>query len=249
MPYPVAAVRGKNFGTLSYSAKVLDTQATNLIGYWPMNETSGTTADNAEGTAARDGTFARNVTTMGTGVGIGDGNTAPLFDNVNDYLDLYSVSLRDVFSSTKGTAAIWVKVYEAAVWENAAWDIFMYLGADGNNTASLGKSSVNNTLQFLYKAGGTSEEVLLGSVSTTDWFHMAVTWDKTEDEVIAYYNGSQVGTTQSGLDTWVGNLINTSTLAGAFSTTPNLLTYGYLAHAAIWKIALTPAEVSTIGNP
>jgi len=44
-------------GPNGYINKVLSIQPNNLLAYWPLNETSGTNADNAEGTATRDGTY------------------------------------------------------------------------------------------------------------------------------------------------------------------------------------------------
>ena len=60
-------------GGATYYKKVLATEPANLLAYWPLNEGSGSVADNLEGTAARDGAYTG--VTLGQ-AGIGDGWTA-----------------------------------------------------------------------------------------------------------------------------------------------------------------------------
>ena len=116
----------------SYMGKVLGIGG-GPIAYWPLSESSGTNAVNEQGTAARDGTFARNVTTMGTGTGIGDGNTAPDFDGTNDYCDVYSVSFRDAFNGAEGTVSLWAQVSGVGIWTDSTRHDLVMLYADASN--------------------------------------------------------------------------------------------------------------------
>jgi hypothetical protein len=64
----------------TYKDKVLGTVPDDLIAYWTLAETSGSTADNAEGTAARDGTYTGvtlNSSTGPDGQPVGLSLTAP----------------------------------------------------------------------------------------------------------------------------------------------------------------------------
>jgi hypothetical protein len=64
----------------------------------------------------------------------------------------------------------------------------------------------------------------------------------------AYINGAQVGTTQTSLGTWSGALDSAQTCIGAANTTPASVHSGWLAHPAIWNVALTPAEVAWLSQ-
>lgn len=233
---------GMNPPSELYIDKVLGIQSASLIGYWPLNETSGTSADNAEGTAARDGTY--------TGVALNsilgpDGvNGAPLFDGANDFVDVYSASLNTAFSApAAGTLTCWARVFNVGVWTDGTIRRPFHIEIDASNTMQLFRPANNGRFNWLYSGGGTADQVIRQPLSITDWFHLALTWDTGTDEFISYFQGVQNGAIQSGIGTLVGNLSLTGTLIGALDTGPNNVWNGYLAHAAIWTIALTPAEV------
>lgn len=222
-----------------YWAKV---KSLSPIAYWPMWEASGAVATDISGNG-RNGAYTG--VTLGQ-TGIGDGRTCPLFDGANDFNNIYSVSFRDAFNGGEGTVALWAKVSAGGVWTDGTVRYLIYLTVDANNFVYVRRSSVNGFADWIYKAGGTQETVQLGSLSTTDWFHMALTWSATSDEMIAYYNGSQTGSTQTGLGVWAGNLGALSTLIGAINQVPANVWSGYLAHCAVWDSALTDAQVSSL---
>jgi len=228
-----------------YSDKVLGTEAANLLAYWRLQEASGTDADNYEGTAARDGTYTG--VTLGQ-TGIGDGLTCPLFDGANDYVDIYSISLRDAFDGATGTLAIWGKVSGVGVWSDDTIRRLVNLRVNSDNFVQiLKRGSGSDDLRWSYKAGGTQEDVDL-TTTTTDWFHAAITWSVAADEVKAYFNGSQTGSTQTGLGTWVGSIVEDGTNIGALTETPTFVWDGYLAHWAVWTKALTAAQISSLAS-
>jgi hypothetical protein len=225
---------------MSYITKVLGYSP---IGYWPMNEAAGGTAFDYSGNGF-DGSYTG--VTLGQ-AGIGDGETCPYFDGANDYNNVYSAGFIASFDGTKGTFSIWVKVSDVSVWTDSTTDSAFDFDADGvDNIIRIDKSAVNNRLDYFYKAGGILKSVLKTSISDTGWMHLGLTWDKTADEMKAYYNGSQEGSTQSGLGTWAGNPLSTRCIIGAQSTTPALPWNGNLAHPAIWDSALTPAQIADL---
>ncbi len=247
MPYPVAAVRGKNFGALGYSDKILGTEAANLIGYWPMNEASGTNSDNAEGTAARDGTYTG--VTLGQ-TGIGDGNTCPLFDGANDFNNIASASLGTAGISDNLTVALWAKVSGSGVWTDSTLRYMIrFTYSTTSDYISIIRSATNNRLQWSCEWGnGGAIAVLKNSVTETGWMHMAITINVGSDAVIAYYNGSPTGSPGSGLITQSDTTLDTlrTLISSDDVSSPANIWDGWLAHAAIWTTVLTPAEIATL---
>lgn len=233
-------------GKLSYASKVLSTAPANLIAYWPLWELSGTTADNWQG-AARDGTYVASPSLGQTG--IGDGKTSVLLNGTTQYINIYTASLASAFNAAEGTMMAWAKVSAVGVWTDANEGEIIYISPDGlNNIIALQKIATNNTIAFKYRAGGTEKTVTKGSMTTTGWMNMAMTWSATADQVKAYYGGVQEGSTLTGLGTWAGTPANTRTLIGARLTTPLALFSGYVAHIAVWTTPLSAAQILSLAT-
>lgn len=239
MPAP-----GRNrllWGNRRYSDKVLSIQRANLLAYWKLAETSGTTIVDSSGNG-RTGTY--------TGVdlgqtGIGDGGTAPLWDGVNDYGNVYSAGLAGAFNGSEGTLLLWFRVSAAGVWTDATTRRLITLEINSSNRVTVGRSTTNNQLAFDYRAGGTIESVN-ASLSPTGWTCVALTWSKTTEEMKAYLNGVQSGSTQTALGVWVGTL--PSAYLGSSSAVPQTPWSGYLAHTALWSTALSAAEIARLAT-
>lgn len=105
------------FDITAYRTEVL---ADSPVGYWPLDETSGTNADNL-GSATADGTYS-GVTLGAAGPLIG-GSTAATFDGVNDRVSVGQVS--DFGISGDVTIEAWV------YWDGIAEGRILYVG---NNT-------------------------------------------------------------------------------------------------------------------
>ena len=248
MPYPVAAVRNKilvpSAAVQTYSEKVLATASANLLAYFICGEASGTVMQEEKNNY--DGAYTG--VTLGQ-TGIGDGNTCPLFDGANDYGNLYTAGLAGVFSGAEGTMAMWCKMNTAGVWSDATQRYLFVLRADADNRVDITKQTTTNQLRFRYTAGATEELVTdISLAGTANWFHLAMTWSKAADQVIAYINGAQVGATQTGLGTWAGALATTTTVIGAMNTTPSAPHYGYLAHVPIWNVALNSTQIASLAT-
>ena len=234
----------------TYQAKIAAIESADLIGYWMLRETTGATADNYEGTAARDGTY--EAVTLNSADGPVNGSRAPLFDGSTSYCDIYSTSLNTAFDGAEGTAAIWAKVRAASVWTDSTVRYLLTLKVDANNSVIVTKYTTDNTIRFAYEADNTVEPVADVTIGgSTAWNHLAITWSKSSGasgEVKAYINGVQVGTTQQTLGVWAGDLAATTVDIGAVSTVPASVWDGYLAHAAIWKTPLSAAQILTIAT-
>jgi hypothetical protein len=212
------------------------------IAYWPLWEDAGVTAECLVNSPAQDGTYTG--VTLGQ-PGIGDGNTCPLFDGVNDFVDIFSVPFRDAFNSGEGTLATWVRITNAAVWTDGTLDFWVDLRVDSNNEVRLIKVA-NNTVQWWYRAGAVVSSRTRGGESTTDWMHLALTWSVTSDEVRAYFGGVQEGATINGLGVWAG--IFGTTLIGAQTAAPLLPANGLIAHPAVWDTPLSQPQIADLAT-
>lgn len=243
-----AAVSNATNATLdNISNRILATQAANLFGYYPLGETSGTVADDVSATNA-NGTYTGGYTL--DQAGIGDGSRSVLLNGTTGYIALPAAAALDTpFDGDVGTILIWAKVSSAGVWTNGVSAILFALGSGANNRLSISKNSSNNELIFLYRANSTNKLVLHSTFSPTDFFSVALTWDRTgANQMKAYVNGVQTGATQTALPTWAGALSNSWSGIGSLdSAAPSSPAPFYLAHAAAWNKVLSAAEILNIG--
>jgi len=141
------------------------------------------------------------------------------FDGTNDLGNIYSPELNSVLNQSEGSLVAWAKVSGSGIWTDGTTHYIAFLQADSSNRLILLKSSTNNTISFNYTSGGTTSQVTSTSIGgSTSWFQLVITWSKADDQVKAFINGAQVGSTQTGLGTWVGNLTSTSVTLGANSS-------------------------------
>lgn len=241
--WPRARMILGNAGKGTYERRVLKLDP---IAYWPLWEESGTVAECLVD-SAMNGAYARDVSVMGTGDGIGDGRTAPEFDGTNDYINIQSAALAAAINGDAGTALIWSRVNSAANWSDALshhpfylvdatdWQEFVY--------ASIGTASAY--MRWMYGAGGTVSSV--GNVATgspTDFFLHGLSWDKSADEMKAFFDGAKYGATQTGLGTWAGAI--TQAFIGSNSAVPTNPWHGRQAHMMLFDYAVPEAEIDKL---
>lgn len=214
--------------------------------YWPLvTELTGTNADNAEGTAARDGTYNADVSGWPTRATGPYNGSAPTFDGT-EYVNIYTPSLAANWTPGVCTVCAYGKM---SAWGDSVGKIILSLGYDGSaNYLTIGKGSALNQTAFIYFAGGTIKYVQY-PMAITDWVHYAMTVDMNagaSGEMKAFVDGVQVGSTQTGLGTWASAPIDTRCVIGAFRTTPSSAYYGNIAHVAIFNAALTPTQIAQL---
>lgn len=242
---PVSVRRG---GAPTYLQKLLSYSPLEV---WPLNETTTTTTATALVSAARNGAYSSNTipnqTTWTDGA-----QKAPNFVAASTHrCNIYTASLASGFNGVAGTMAIWARGASGFLTDGA-FRRMIYLNADANNFLMLTKSSVNNRVDCTYRAGGTFSERLLTSFSITDWFHLAITWDKNagaSGEFKAYLNGVQQSTTATGLGIWAGSLSSTACVIGANDSAGANRWNGNLWGASLWTVALSASEVADIADP
>ncbi len=222
----------------TYTRKVLSYDP---IAYWTLAESSGTEA-HCLVNSAQNGT-ATGVTWGQSG--IGDRLTCPQFDGTNDYVNVYSTTLRDAFNGAEGTIALWLRVSGVGVWTDSTARYFFRIYAGTNDEIYLSRVTTDNALIGIYRAGGTNK-ALYPTSSSVDWLHFAITWSASADEVRVYLSGSQFGSIQTGLGTWGGTI--TSIMIGAGTAVPAAVWDGYIAHAALWTTPLSAAQISDLAS-
>ena len=221
--------------TITYAQGVL--AIANLLAYWKLDETSGTSAADASGNGYT-GTYSGATLNNTAGPGGSMGN-APSFDGVNDRVTLPTLT---GFSPSEGTLSIWCKVSGSGVWTDATNRAAMWAGVNSNNRYSVLKPTTNNTFRFVEVAGASSN-TYNHTLSSTAWFHIAYSW-KSTGNVIAYVDGSQVDS-RAYTGTWSGTVYTGEIGAQNFSS---IWWSGWLAHVAIYTRQLSASEITILAT-
>lgn len=231
-----AGVFGGGSRLAAYKARAL---ATSPIAYWMLNETSGTTIADSSGNS-RNGTYSGVTLANGTSP---QGSPAPLWDGVNDYGDIYSASLAGAVSFNEGCLLIWARMSSAAVWTDGVARYLTTINRNGDNSFYIQKLTTSNTLRLLHRSGATTKLVDT-TLSTTAWFSAMLSWSQSGNQMIAYINGVQVGSTQTGLIAQTGSgLDSTITNLGSFNQ-GGFVHSGNLAHVTLWNSPANAAKIA-----
>ena len=181
-----------------------------LVAQWNFNETSGTTADNAEGTAALDGTLngfsytaSQDQATTTTGWTANNkkwGAGALMFDGTNDYV---SVSDNTVFDFGTGPFTIesWINVSSAQT-DNVL--VSFYEDVSNFWYVCLRCNSAADDVRFYTKKAGTLDAVdATGLNFSNNWAHLTLVKEASgAGKLKIYLNGKlqSNNTTDNDLD-------------------------------------------------
>ena len=224
-------------GGESYSDRVLSYSP---IAYWQLNETSGAAAV-CSVNAAQNGTYTGVTLASSTGP---DGQPVPLWDGANDYCAIRTDALAAAKNYDEGTMMIWGKMSGVGVWTDSTSRIMIQL-QDANiaaNNLVMKRTTDNGTLQISRLGDSTDKVRSTSGLSTTGWFHLAMTWTIAGDALISYYNGAAGDAIAGNQAASNQTVIGSRTYIGAISTSGQIWS-GYLAHAAIWTSILTPTQI------
>jgi len=224
-------------GWTQYWQRVKTIMGTSLIGHWPLWDTVGSISAVDISGHAHNGVPA-NVT-FGA-AGMRDGRTAASFNGTSSSINVFSTALRDLFNGQEGTVIIGGKVSDAAVWADAAERHFFMFYGDTNNRVRIRRPAAANTINFYYRAGGSNAEITMNPINTLDWMCLGFTWSKTANEMKAWYNGVQQGSTIA-VPTWNAAALATATI-GSWDAAN--FWKGGLPHCILGNRALTSAEMA-----
>ena len=164
------------------------------------------------------------------------------FDGANDHATITDVA--EEIDISKGTISCWVK-FDATSINGSIFKA----SVDANNNIALTYINSSTKLTFQYKAAGTATKVdhsLAGVEGNDTWYHIAITWNVASDEVKAYVNGSQTGTTQSSLGTFSGTI--DAVVVAKNSLANNSYFSGHIDNLSIFDVTKSDDEITTIYN-
>ena len=230
----------------SYDQRVLRTQSSSFVGYWPLNEESGTVAYDL----SPNGNNATSVSLVRTSAGRSflapDGSKCAQFDGTNSYINLYG-AVSDA-SSAEGSISVWAATPTANLGDTTKMYIsgFRY---DGSNYIDLSYYTTANLVKAEYSAAATYDAVdspliynVDGGPQLPEWHHFVFTYSKTNDAINLYVDGV-IQTEATGLGTFAGAFASTTMTLGSSSTTAADQLKGWLAKFAWWTAILTQTEV------
>jgi hypothetical protein len=161
-----------------------------LVGYWELDETSGTLASDSSGNG-NDGALVNMDPATDWVSGRLDGGLD--FDGINDVVDLGSASnLEDIFDGG-GTAAAWI--YPVGWGEGGAGRIFSKQDAIAGNHSGWELSTYGSVNSLIFQRGFSSTigtwVTPTNAISLNTWQHVAVVYDGSSDsnEPTFYING------------------------------------------------------------
>jgi hypothetical protein len=225
-------------GGAVYWQKVRGLFGSAVVGYWPLNELSGSAAYDVSGNllnGAHSGVSLANADGP-------KGGMAPLYDGVNDYTSINAAAA--AFNGAEGSLLIFARVSGAGVWADATIRWLARIAVDDNNRVEIYKHSDANRLFWRHSGGGTSTTVNITSHSPTAWTHYGMTWSLAANEMKAYLNGAQYGATQGGVGAWAGTPGASLTRVGMGNGTGYYS--GWLAHALLLNRPATGAEIGQV---
>lgn len=192
--------------------------------------------------AVQDGTLHGNVS-LGFDGPVGCSTAANFPGATGDYIDVYTASFAGRLNQATGSAMAWVKFN---TWNDslAGYVFQFYNGA--SEVIRIYKDAADAII-FQRIANSASKSVTLSAAThgrPTDWVLLSLTWDTGADELKAYYNGAQTGSTQTGLSA-SASAIATAVIGGQ-STGNNL--DGDAAHIAVWDTVLTGTDFTNLYN-
>lgn len=205
----------------------------NLVGYWKLNETSGTNA-NDSGSGGNDGTYV-NAPTLDAADLDDEGNGAPDFNGTTQYVSGSAAALPQ--GSAARSIVMRVNLDTLAVEDQP---LFSY-GSLAVGQAILVEAHYTKLRVGRY--GANSADSTTALTASTD-LTITVTIDASRN-VIFYINGVEAGTTSLDvMNTGIGSGFRIAdAIAGwGLATTGN----GRVGHLAVFNRVLTPAEAAAI---
>lgn len=215
----------------------------NLVGYWPLQEDSGTTAYDFSGNA-NDGTTNGGVTVNQTGI---LGTSAYSFDGMDDYVDVGN-PLGDT-TTTNFAISMWVNPASLS-----AEDALFGESDSGDNGQTILWTSDSITGDIFFKLRDENRDSISvrtdnAVLSTNTWhFVSAVKTGNTASDLTIYVDGAEPPQSIVSDQTFNGATPNVSQFIGAWNAagSPNRGFDGKICNVYIHNAALTAAQVQTI---
>jgi hypothetical protein len=163
-----------------------------LIGYWKLDEASGTTA-------ADSSYFANNGTVSGTATwttGKVSGGESFNYSNGDDYITIPNSSQLNAVQQSSYSIAVWFKPNSTPPSANANENYYAILSKAGSSPIGIGYRADNKfeINQFL-STGSTYEAISPATYSPGSFHHLVGTFDVSAGQLKLYMDGQLVTTT------------------------------------------------------
>lgn len=120
-------------------------------------------------------------------------------------------------NTTYGTVELWVNA-QSDIWENSEENYLFYYRVDASNQIYIFTTSTNST-RFVYQGAADSDLYttdVTDSWSSSEWHHVAMTWNLSVPEYRVYLDGALQGTPQTSISDfdqtggaiWVGDYLD-----------------------------------------
>jgi hypothetical protein len=214
--------------------------ADNPIGFWLLNETSGTTGDDL--TANNNDLTFYNSPTLNVSTGLAGISTAITFDGTNDRLNTATVSTFNIAASNNWSIEIWIKTNSSAFGVPIVWR-----DSTGSNAGLNGALLINNgtagLLQFLTADSGGNSLIIAHSGGYNDnaW-HQVVITATNGGAIRMYIDGVDRANTSTARNTGTSN--RAIVVAANDSSGSYIQFYtGSAAAVSVYNTALSGAQV------
>ena len=195
----------------------------NLISYYKMDETSGTTADDAMENNDGTANHARVFTSEESGII----NTCADFTQDDDYINTGITANIKAFS-------FWVKVTGTEDY----WDAIITQASDSTHGFHLRRNDTNDNYQL--KLDGTGHTLANISYEVATFQHIVITQDS--EDTLVYCDGSLEHTISSDVWTTAGTLyLSSYGYQGIYSSS-------LIDEVGIWSDELTSTQVTELNN-
>ena len=233
----------------SYQQTILDTFSTNIVGYWPLND-SGSVVTDVSGNGY-SGSYSSSGVTKGVR-GIGDGQNAVSF-NGSGFGNIWSAGLSSAFGyPLENTFSVWFRLDNWDDWTNQSLGGRPFcLRTDAQNGILAQKLALNNKIMISLLASGSDHGVLGASQSSPCWLNMAMTTSYAASRVRGYINGASYFETSSPCPYTASGLSSFSAVIGSDDSRPNNTTGGWrgsVQHALFINRELSASEILFIYN-
>jgi lysophospholipase L1-like esterase len=222
---------------LRYQAQIKNLFGNALIGYWPLDEISGTTVLDVSGNG-HNGSYTDIAQLAADSTGPFQ-SASPLF--TNSIANVYSAGFAGAFNPLEFTISLWVKM--GAAWSDGAAHYLFGFSVDNNNEIILYKDATNHAITCAFVAGGTGNILYPRRLpGATQWANIILSVSRSNNRMTVYLNGGPwAATTPNG--TWAGALTSDRAGIGSRYGTVKLGTMtGNLSHGWVLDREISAAE-------
>jgi predicted oxidoreductase (fatty acid repression mutant protein) len=225
--------------TETYSDLVL---ADGAVGYWPLNETSGTTANNlGTGGIADDGAYANGVILGQPGVGVQSPLSAEFVESATNEMEVnlpYDVNL----NGAEFTVEAWARMTGPGLATDDGYQA-VYASRDYHIYGGISLYGVYTGNWVLYTGDGSGWNILTGpSVQLGTWTHLACTYDGAT--VRFYVNGVLAASSTSAYIPNQTDAIQERIGAGDTESSPGAYFFvGNIDGVSVYNTALPAASI------